>query len=184
MPVIGGLEPAKVRPGHIRAVLAGVQTRGLSAATLAQVRSVLGSALRQAVAEGLITANAVAAVKRPRVQRRELRWPTSAQLRALVDASRRTMWEAPILLAAVTGAPPGGGSRHLLGGRRSQDGHRLYPPRRPAGPTLGGDDREVHRPEDETLAPRRAASPLRSGAHPATPTRAAEAARDARPQVV
>jgi integrase len=104
LPVIGGLELAKVRSGHIRAVLARVQQRGLSAATLAQVRSVLGSALRQAVADGLITANAVAAVKRPRVQRRELRWPTSAQLRALVEASGGTMWEIPILLAAVTGA--------------------------------------------------------------------------------
>ncbi len=64
----------------------------------------LGSALRQGVAEGLITANAVAAVKRPGVQRRELRWPTSEQLRALVEASRGTLWEMPILLAAVTGA--------------------------------------------------------------------------------
>jgi NADPH:quinone reductase-like Zn-dependent oxidoreductase len=33
IPVIGGLELTKVRPGHIRAVLAGVQKRGLSAAT-------------------------------------------------------------------------------------------------------------------------------------------------------
>jgi hypothetical protein len=54
IPVIGGLELAKVRPGHIRAVLAGVQQRGLSASTAAQVRSVLGSALRQAVADALI----------------------------------------------------------------------------------------------------------------------------------
>lgn len=65
-PAIGGLELAKVRPGNIRAVLAGMQQRGLSAATIAQVRSVLGSALRQAVADGLISANPVAAVKRDR----------------------------------------------------------------------------------------------------------------------
>jgi integrase len=103
-PVIGGLDLAKVRPAHIRAVLARVQQRGLSAATGAQVRSVLGSALRQAVAGGLIPANPVAAVKRPRVQRRELRWPTFSQLGALLEASRHTMWEVPILLAAVTRA--------------------------------------------------------------------------------
>jgi len=65
---------------------------------------VLGSALRQAVADGLITANPVAAVKRPRVQRRELRWPTFGQLGALLDASRGTMWDVPLLLAAFTGA--------------------------------------------------------------------------------
>ncbi len=104
VPVIGGLELAKVRPGHIRAVLARVQHRGLSAATITQVRSVLGSALRQAVAEGLIPTNPVAVVKRPRVQRRELRWPTSAELGALLAVSRGPPWEVPILLAAVTGA--------------------------------------------------------------------------------
>ena len=81
-----------------------MQQRGLSAATITQVRSVLGSALRQGVGHGLISANPVAAVKRPTVQRRAFRWPTSAQLRPLVEASRGTMWEFPILLAAVTGA--------------------------------------------------------------------------------
>jgi integrase len=104
VPVIGGLGLAKVRPAHIRTVLAAMQQRGLSAATIAQVRSVLGSALRQAVADGLITANPVTAVKRPRVQRRELHWPTSVQLGALMEVSRGTVWEVPILLAAVTGA--------------------------------------------------------------------------------
>jgi integrase len=104
VPLIGGLELAKLRPPHVRCVLARMQQRGLSAATIAQVRSVLGSALRQAVADGLITTNPVAAVKRPRIQRRELHWPTSAQLGALVEASRGTLWEVPILLAAVTGA--------------------------------------------------------------------------------
>jgi hypothetical protein len=64
VPVIGGLELAKVRPGHIRAVLKRMQRRGLSTATIAQVRGVLGSALRQAAQEGLISVNPVAAVKR------------------------------------------------------------------------------------------------------------------------
>jgi integrase len=104
VPVIGGLDLAKVRPGHVRAVLARVQQRGAAAATIAQVRSVLGSALRQAVADGLIPANPVAAVKRPRVQRQELHWPTSAQLWALLEVSGGTAWEVPILLAVVTGA--------------------------------------------------------------------------------
>ncbi len=51
-PVIGGLGIAKVRPGHVRAVLTRMQQRGLSPATIAQDRSVLGSALRQAVEDG------------------------------------------------------------------------------------------------------------------------------------
>lgn len=72
VPGIGGLEVARLRPGHIRAVLTRMQHRGLAAATIAQVRGILGSALRQAVEDGLIPANPVASVKRPRVRRREL----------------------------------------------------------------------------------------------------------------
>lgn len=104
VPVVGGIELTSLRPNHVRAVLLRMQQRGLSAATIAQVRSVLGSALRQAVADGIIAANPVAAVKRPRMQRKEPHWPTSAQLGALLRASQGTVWEVPILLATVTGA--------------------------------------------------------------------------------
>jgi hypothetical protein len=104
LPSIGGLELGKIRPGHVRAVLTRMQRRGLASATIAQVRNVVGSALRQAVEDGLIPANPVTAVKRPRVRRAELHWPTSAQIGALLQASQGTLWEVPILLAAVTGA--------------------------------------------------------------------------------
>jgi integrase len=103
-PVIGGLEIARIQPGHVRAVLARMQGRGLSAATIAQARGVLGSALRQAVEEGLIPSNPVTAVKRPRIRRRELHWPTPEQLTALLHASMGTIWEIPLLLSMVTGA--------------------------------------------------------------------------------
>jgi integrase len=103
-PVIGGLEIATIRPGHVRSVLARMQKRGLSAATIAQARGVLGSALRQAVEEGLIPTNRVTAVKRPRIRRRELHWPTPDQLTTLLHASMGTMWEIPLLLSMVTGA--------------------------------------------------------------------------------
>jgi integrase len=104
VPVIGGLELSKIRPSHVRAVLFRAQHRGLAPATIAQVRGVLGSALRQAVQDGLITANPVAAVKRPTLRRVEPHWPTSVELAALLEAARRTVWEIPILLATVTGA--------------------------------------------------------------------------------
>jgi integrase len=104
VPAIGGLELSKLKPGHIRAMLAGMQRRGLSAATITQAHSALGSALRQAVEDGLIPANPVAAVKRPKLRRPELHWPTPDQLAALIEASKGTLWEIPILLAAVTGA--------------------------------------------------------------------------------
>lgn len=102
LPVIGGLQLIKLRPGHVRLVLNRMQQRGLAAATIAQVRGLLGSALRQAVEDGLITANPVASVKR--VPRRETHWPTAAEVSELLKESRGTLWEVPILLAAVTGA--------------------------------------------------------------------------------
>lgn len=55
-PVLGGLELARIQPGHIRAVLIRMQQKGLSAATIAQARGVHSSALRQAVEEGLTPA--------------------------------------------------------------------------------------------------------------------------------
>jgi site-specific recombinase XerC len=97
-PLIGGLEIAKIRPGHVRAILIRMQQRGLSEATIAQARGAVGSALRPAVEEGLIPANPVTAVKRPRIRRREIHWPTPAQLTALLNASSGTIWEVPILL--------------------------------------------------------------------------------------
>jgi integrase len=42
-------------------------------------------------------------VKPPRVERANLVIPTADQLRALIDAARSTIWEAPIILAATTG---------------------------------------------------------------------------------
>lgn len=104
VPAIGGIEIAKIKPGHVRWILSGMKRKGLSAATIAQTRAVLRSALRQAVEEGLIPVNPVAAVKGPKVRRRELHWPTPAQLLSLIEASKNSLWEIPILLAAVTGA--------------------------------------------------------------------------------
>ena len=104
VPVIGGLELPKIRPVHVRAVFSQGKHRGLATATIAQVRGVLGSALRQAVEDGLIPASPVDAVKRPTIRRGEPHWPTSIQLAALLEAARLTVWEIPVLLATVTGA--------------------------------------------------------------------------------
>lgn len=150
LPVIGALGLSELRPGHVRTVLTRMQERGVSGATIAQVRSVLGSALRQAVEDGLIATNPVSAVKRPRIQRPEPHWPTSAQLRALLEASRETIWEVPILLAALAGddvdlsvaALPlrqqqpvhGGVDVHLVGQGSAR--HRCISPR-PSCPSTG-----------------------------------------------
>lgn len=102
--LIGGIELGRIKPGHVRWILSSMKRKQLSAATIAQARGVLRTALRQAVEEGLIPANPAAAVKGPKVTRRELHCPTPAELASLLECSRGTMWEIPVLLAVVTGA--------------------------------------------------------------------------------
>jgi len=132
-PVIGGLEIAKLRPAQIRALLTRMQQRGLAPTTIAQVRSVVGSALRQAVEDGMISSNPVAAVKRPSGQRPEVTGH-SAQLGALAPGLAGNRLGGPDPAGRGHRGAPFGGSRHRLDGRRSQYGHGLHPPRRPAGP--------------------------------------------------
>jgi integrase len=138
LPSIGGLELGKIRPGHVRAVLTRMQQRGLASATIAQVRSVLGSALRQAMEDGLIPANPVTAVKRPRVRRAEPHWPTSAQLGALCRPLRNRLGGPDPPGRGHRGTPIGGPG-HLLGRRRPKTGtifiRRGVQPVREAGRT-------------------------------------------------
>lgn len=130
----------------------------------------LGSALRQAVAEGLITANPVAAVKRPRMQRKEPHWPTSAQLTVLLRASRGTVWEIPILLATVTGAR----RSEILGISWSDVdlGAGTICTRWGVQPIRGTDrpGTTVHAAEDHASPPGSSAPSLRPEADPTTPT--------------
>jgi integrase len=104
LPVIGDLEIEKIRPGHVRAVLTRMPLRGLAESTVTQVRGILSSALRQAMEDGRIATNPVASVKRPKTPREEVHWPEPAQVAALLKASRGSIWEPAILLAATTGA--------------------------------------------------------------------------------
>jgi integrase len=73
-PVLGSIELARIKPGHVRWLLSLMKKKGLSAATITEARGVLRSALRQAVEEGLIPVNPVSAVKGPKVRRPELHW--------------------------------------------------------------------------------------------------------------
>jgi hypothetical protein len=183
-PVIGGLEIATIRPGHVRSVLARMQKRGLSAATIAQARGVLGSALRQAVEEGLIPTNRVTAVKRPRIRRRELHWPTPEQLTTLLHASMGTMWENPSTSEHGDWSTPLGDPRPCLAGRGPEVGND---PNLPGCPTdarsrPGRPDR-VHGAQDQTGSPGDPAARLCPRAHPHLSPRAARAAHAARSAV-
>jgi integrase len=102
--VVGGVELRRIKPAHVRRVIDTMQKRGVSARTVVQARAVFGGVMKQALADGLIEANPVAAVKRPRVDRAKKVVPTPEQVKAVVEASKGTGMEIPILLGATTGA--------------------------------------------------------------------------------
>lgn len=107
IPAIGTVRLDRIRPAHVQQVIEGVLGAGLAPGTVVRARSVLGHALRSAVAWGLIPANPVAAVSPPRPERPRLAVPTPAEILALVRAVEGTSWEIPMLLAATTGARRG-----------------------------------------------------------------------------
>jgi hypothetical protein len=172
---VAAVELGDLRPHHVRGALLRMQQRGLSAATIAQGRSILGSALRQAVADGIISANLVAAVKRPRMQRREPHW---ADISAARSSSSSLAWNGvgdPDLAGRGYRRAPLRDPRHLLVGRRSASRHGLHPPRHPAGPgSRPSEHHRVHAAEDPPRPPAGPASFLRPEAAPAAPTRTAE----------
>ena len=104
---IGHLRLERVRPAHVQAVIDAMSARGLAPRTVVQARAVLGHAMRQAVAWGLLTTNPVQAVRPPKPDRPRLEVPTAEQLLQLVGAAEGTQWEIPLLLAATTGARRG-----------------------------------------------------------------------------
>lgn len=103
-PVVGALELRKIRPGHVRAALETMQQRGLSARTVMQARAVLGVVMKQALMDGLIERNPVAAVPRPKPKQPNKKIPGPQQVRAFIVATKGDPWEVPMLLAATTGA--------------------------------------------------------------------------------
>jgi integrase len=105
--VIGSLRLDRVRPAHVQQVMDRMTQRGLAPRTVIQARAVLGSAMRQAVAWGLIPVSPVQAVKPPKPERPHLEVPTAEESLRLINAAEGTMWELPLLLSATTGARRG-----------------------------------------------------------------------------
>ncbi len=107
IPLIGGLRLDRIRPAHVQQVIDAMLEASLAPGTVVRARSVLGNAMRRAVAWGIIPANPVAAVSPPRPERPRLAVPTAGELLQLVEAAEGTSWEIPVLLAATTGARRG-----------------------------------------------------------------------------
>ena len=77
----------KLSPGHVERAMAALLAGGLSAQTVRHARSSLRRALHDAQRDGLIARNVAALARPPRLERRELRALTVAEVRAFVAAT-------------------------------------------------------------------------------------------------
>jgi integrase len=89
-PEIGSVRLSGLRPEHIRRLLKRKLDSGLSPQTVVHMRTVLNTALRQAIGDRLLSWNPVSSVKRPKVRRRAHNEFTSEQARAFLAAAENT----------------------------------------------------------------------------------------------
>jgi integrase len=108
IPAIGRIPLAKLEPEHVRRMLAGLAARGtLSATTRRYARSVLRTALGQALREGKVLRNVAALVDPPAKTHRELRPLSREQVRSFLDGIRGDRLEALYVTALGTGLRQG-----------------------------------------------------------------------------
>ena len=108
VPAIGRVPLAKLEPEHVRRMLADLAARGtLSATTLRYIRSVLRTALGQALREGKVLRNVAALVDPPAKSQREIRPLSREQVRVFLDGIAGDRLEALYLVALGTGLRQG-----------------------------------------------------------------------------
>ena len=104
-PQLGKWKLAQLQPQQVQAYQAGLLKRGVSASSITLHRTILGSALKQAVAFGLIPRNVVALVKPPREDREGSKGSTLTpqEAQCLLDAVRGDRLEAFYLVLLTAG---------------------------------------------------------------------------------
>jgi integrase len=107
LPRIGPMQLRKVRPAHVQGVLDEMTKNGRAGRTVSHARAAMSSAFSAAVRWQLVAINPVRATEPPAKKTLDLRVPSAAELVALMDAARGTIWEVPVMLAATTGARRG-----------------------------------------------------------------------------
>lgn len=106
-PAIGHVRLRALRPQHVRAMLNGMSSAGLSTSMTRQARAVLRRAIEQAVEDQLLDRNPVAAVRRDREPRQARPILTAEAVRTLLTQVHGDRLEALLLLAVTTGIRKG-----------------------------------------------------------------------------
>jgi len=105
-PKLGSRRLDQIRPLEIQAVVSEMQEQGLSARTIRLARSILSSALKQAVRWGMLAANPAEHVDVPKQRRREMKALSAEQVARFRTAARGSLWEVLFDLALATGMRP------------------------------------------------------------------------------
>lgn len=106
-PALGRVALTRLRPDQVEGLLRRMEDGGSSARTRQYALSLLRSALREAERRGLLSRNAAALVRAPRVERRELRPLDPAQARAFLARVAGHELEALFLVALAAGLRQG-----------------------------------------------------------------------------
>jgi len=103
VPEIGRVRLEKLTPQQVQALLNRKMKAGLSPQTVVNIRTVLRSALTQALKWGLVPRNAAALVDPPRVVRPNAYALTAKQARTMLEVVRGQRFEAIYMLALTLG---------------------------------------------------------------------------------
>jgi integrase len=102
-PMLGGVALHKLSPQHVQRLLHDKSTAGLSPQTVSNIKTVLRSALAQALKWSLVSRNSAALVDAPRIPRKQVVPFDAEQATRLLEAAKSSRYEAVYQLALMLG---------------------------------------------------------------------------------
>ena len=106
-PALGRVRLKNITPTHARALYREKLDTGLAPRTVNYIHTTLSKALKDAVADGLITRNPASSVKAPRPKNKEISPLSSQQAKAFLEAVRGDRFEAAFVMALHCGLREG-----------------------------------------------------------------------------
>ena len=106
-PALGRVKLKNITPTHARALYREKLDTGLAPRTVNYIHTTLSKALKDAVADGLITRNPASSVKAPRPKKKEIRPLSSEQAKVFLEAVRGDRFEAAFVVALHCGLREG-----------------------------------------------------------------------------
>lgn len=106
-PTIGRILLQKLSPQHVEAMLNELELKGLGLRTVAYTRTVLRTALNQALKWGLVARNAASLVDPPRYKAKEISTLTSEEIQMFLEAIKDNRLETLYFIALALGLREG-----------------------------------------------------------------------------